>query len=309
MVVNHILSAKQFDKKSLGYLFSLADQIKDEKYDKQFLKGKIMATLFYEPSTRTRLSFEAAMQRLGGQVIATESAGEFSSAAKGETLADTIRVVNSYCDVIVLRHPNSGASQEAARFSRVPIINAGDGDGEHPTQALLDLYTINKRCDIESATIVMVGDLKYGRTIHSLSYLLSLYPKVRIIFVSPKDLAIPQTLRRKLQKQKTIFSETENFQETISKADIIYMTRIQKERFKNQKVYQQYFGKFILNAKNLIIVKKKAFIMHPLPRVNEIDPSIDNDRRAIYFEQAQNGLIIRMALLISLFDKHNFNRS
>ena len=303
MKLKHIISAQQFDKKIIQEIFLLADKIKSDKYERKILKDKIMATLFYEPSTRTRFSFESAMLRLGGNVISTENAAEFSSASKGETLEDTVRVVNGYVDVIVLRHPKPGASQIAAKYSRIPVINAGDGKGEHPTQALLDLYTIFSRIKNADFTISLIGDLLNGRTIHSLSYLLSLYPKVRMIFVSPKALAIPETLRINLKKRKISFEETENLTKSLSSADVIYQTRIQKERFKTKEDYQRYFGKYIIEGKSLSTIKKHAIIMHPLPRVNEIASEVDEDRRAIYFEQAQNGLYIRMALLLYLFDK------
>lgn len=306
MKIWHITSARQFDKSTLKKIFSTADLFRSKKFKNNFLKNKIMATLFYEPSTRTRLSFESAMLRLGGSVVSTENAYEFSSVAKGETLEDTIRVLNGYCDVIVLRHPSPGASQNAADFSKVPIINAGDGQGEHPTQALLDLYTIFSKIKREDFTISMVGDLKYGRTIHSLSYLLALYPKVNIIFVSPKVLSIPNELKNELKQKKVNFLETEIFSDAIKESDIIYMTRIQKERFKNQKEYKKYFGQYILDDKKLKQLKENAHIMHPLPRVNEIPQSVDLDSRSIYFEQARNGLFIRMALLKLIFD--NFQK-
>lgn len=303
MKLKHIISARQFDKKSLQKIFALTDKIKSKKYNPGLLSGKIMATLFYEPSTRTRLSFESAMIRLGGKVISTENAGEFSSAAKGETLEDTIRVINSYADLIVLRHPKPGASEIAAKYSTVPIINAGDGEGEHPTQALLDAYTIFSRIKSNHLTISLVGDLKFGRTIHSLSYLMSLYPKIKMIFVSPKSLALPQKFKDDLFKKSINFEETEDFTDALSKTDVVYMTRIQKERFKDKESYRQYFGKYIIDKNVSVFLKKNAFIMHPLPRVNEISADLDRDPRSIYFEQARNGVYTRMALLMILFDK------
>ena len=300
MKLRHIISAYQFDKKTLEEIFTLFKKIKAQKYKKNHLAGKIMATLFYEPSTRTRLSFESAMLRLGGGVISTESASEFSSAAKGETLEDTIRVVNHYCDVIVIRHYNEGASETASRYSKVPVINAGDGKGEHPTQALLDLYTIFSKFKRRDFTIAMVGDLKNGRTIHSLCPLLSHYPKVKIIFISHKALSAPLTLNEFLKQKRINFEETENFKD-VSQADVVYQTRIQKGRFKNASDYQKYFGRYIIDKNILKILKKNAVIMHPLPRVNEITQEVDIDKRAIYFEEAQNGLYTRMALLVYLF--------
>jgi aspartate carbamoyltransferase catalytic subunit len=310
MKLRHIISARQLDRKTLQKIFVLTDKIKSKKYNPNLLKGKIMATLFYEPSTRTRLSFESAMIRLGGAVIATESAAQFSSAAKGETLGDTVRVVENYADVIVLRHYNPGASAIAAKYSKVPIINAGDGNGEHPTQALLDLYTIFSKFPAKGRsasggklTVTMVGDLTNGRTIHSLSYLLSLYPKIKLIFVSPKTLAIPKSLKDVLTKDGVNFQETEDFRNGLAQADVIYQTRIQKERFKSIAEYQKYNGIYVIDKNSLKYLKKNAIIMHPLPRVNEITQEVDTDKRAIYFTQAQNGIYSRMALLTLIFDK------
>lgn len=307
MKLKHVTSSRQFDKKFIDQIFALTDRVKKGKFAKNTLGGKILASLFYEPSTRTRFSFESAMLRLGGKVISTENASEFSSAAKGETLQDTIRVVNSYADIIVLRHHTTGSSNIAANISKIPVINAGDGNGEHPTQALLDLYTIFSKFpafDWSASggkfTIAMVGDLLNGRTIHSLSYLLSLYPKVKIIFVSPKALAIPSVLKDHLVKSRIDFRQIEDLDLAFKDADVIYQTRIQKERFTSPKDYKKYFGKFIINASSLKKIKPKCIIMHPLPRVNEISPQVDSDPRALYFEQAANGVYIRMALLLYL---------
>ena len=299
MNLKHITSARQFDKKTLRTIFSLTDEIKKGKFKKHALLGKIMATLFYQPSTRTRLSFESAMLRLGGAVLTTENAAEFSSAVKGETLEDTIRVVNFYSDVIVIRHPESGAADLAAKYSKVPVINAGDGVGEHPTQALMDIYTIFEKLQSTDFTIAICGDHANYRPHHSLSYLLSLYPKIKIIYVSPKHLSMPKELEDHLKKNKIKFQQTENFYESISTADVIYQGRIPKEYL--GKDYKKYTGKYILDKKALNLIKRKAIILHPLPRVNEITPEVDSDPRAIYFEQAQNGLFIRMALLLSIF--------
>ena len=302
MRLQHIISARQFDKENLDKIFEIADRIKQNKFRKDFMSGKIMATLFYEPSARTRLSFESAMIKLGGRVITTENASEFSSVAKGENLEDTIRVVHSFCDVIVLRHPIVGGSEIAAKYSKVPIINAGDGEGEHPTQALLDLYTIFSKYKKKNFTIAMVGDLKNGRTIHSLSFLLSLYQNIKIIFVSPRALTIPKFLKEHLDQKKIKFDQTESLDDALKHADIIYQTRIQKERFKTESDYSRYFGRYIIDQKSLKLIKKHAVIMHPLPRINEISPQVDDDQRAIYFEQAQNGVYTRMAILMFLFD-------
>lgn len=301
MKLKHILSAREFNIASLENLFILTDKIKAGKYNKKALSGKIMATIFYEPSTRTRLSFESAMLRLGGTVISTENAAAFSSAAKGETLEDTIRIINFFSDVIVLRHFNAGASEIASKYSKVPVINAGDGNGEHPTQALYDLYTIFSKFKKPDITVAMVGDLANGRTIHSLSYLLSLFPKVKQIFVSPAALQIPENLRAHLKENKIDFGEMENFKE-VESADVVYQTRIQKERFKNMTDYNKYFGKYVIDKDSLPLIKQDALIMHPLPRINEIAQEVDSDPRAFYFQQAQNGLYVRMALLLTILD-------
>lgn len=302
MKLRHILSAKQFDTKTLAQIFSLTDKIKAGIYNKSALSGKIMATLFYEPSTRTRLSFESAMLRLGGSVIATDNAAEFSSAIKGETLEDTIRIINFFSDVIALRHFKSGASEIAASYSKVPIINAGDGSHEHPTQALLDLYTIFSKFKNPDFTVAMVGDLATYRSVHSLSYLLTLYPKVKFIFVSPKKLAIFSELRERLKESGNEFSETDKLEVGLREADVIYQTRIQKERL-NKSDFKKYFGVYVIDKNSLKLMKKNAVIMHALPRINEITKDVDKDPRAIYFEEAQNGLFVRMALLLYLFDK------
>ena len=301
MKLRHIISAKQFDKNTLSNLFSIVDKIKAKKYPKNALRGKIMATLFYEPSTRTRLSFESAMLRLGGSVVATDNAAEFSSAIKGETLEDTIRVVNSFCDVVVLRHFVSGASEIAGSYSKVPVINAGDGSHEHPTQALLDLYTIFSKFKNPDFTVAMVGDLATYRSVHSLSYLLTLYPRVKFIFVSPDKLRIFPELRERLKKSGNEFTETDKLVDGLREADVIYQTRIQKERL-TKSDYKKYFGVYVIDKNSLKLMKKNAVIMHALPRINEITKDVDKDPRAIYFEEAQNGLYVRMALLLYLFD-------
>ncbi len=302
-MLKNIVSAKQFDKATIEQILQTADKVRSKNYDSNSLSGKVMATLFYEPSTRTRLSFESSMLRLGGGVISTESAAEFSSAAKGETLEDTIRVVNAFSDVIVLRHFSAGASEIAQRYSKVPIINAGDGNGEHPTQALLDLYTIFSKFSKRDLTIAMVGDLLNGRTIHSLSVFLALYPKMKLIYVSPNALAIPKGLRSHLKSKRIQFKETLDLNVALKTADVIYQTRIQKERFKNETEYVKFKGLYIIDKKSLKQLKKTSIIMHPLPRINEITADVDKDPRALYFEQVQNGLYVRMAVLLYLFDK------
>src|SRR3990167_6437444 len=302
MKLDHVIAARQFDTATLQKIFNLTDQIKSGKYNKKALDGKIMATLFYEPSTRTRLSFESAMLRLGGQVIGTENAAEFSSAIKGETLEDTIRIINAYCDLIVLRHFASGASDIAAKYSRVPIINAVDGSHEHPTQPLTALYTIFSKLKTPNFTIAMIGDLATYRAVNSLSYFLTLYPDVKFIFVSPKKLSILPELRKRLKETGNSYQETDRLDIALKNADVLYITRIQQERL-NKSDYEQYFGLYTIDKNSLSNMKKDALIMHPLPRINEIAQEVDDDPRAIYFQEAQNGLYIRMALLLFLFDK------
>lgn len=298
MKLKHLVSAAQIDVQLLENLFSWTDKIKKGSYDKKALAGKIMATLFYQPSTRTRLSFESAMLKLGGSTISTENAAEFSSAIKGETLEDTIRVVSFYSDLIVIRHPQSGTAEMAVKCSKVPVINAGDGVGEHPTQALLDVYTMFNKIKSRDFTIAICGDHAHYRPSHSLSYLLSLYPQIKIVYVSPKQLSVPAELKNHLKSKKVNFSETEDFQSGIAKADVIYQGRIPKEYLGSD--YKKYAGMYILNKDSLKVIKKNAIIMHPLPRVGEITKDVDSDYRATYFEQAQNGLYIRMALLLHM---------
>eukprot|EP01023_Acetabularia_acetabulum_P013954 TRINITY_DN16824_c0_g1_i1.p1 TRINITY_DN16824_c0_g1~~TRINITY_DN16824_c0_g1_i1.p1 ORF type:complete len:337 (+),score=41.97 TRINITY_DN16824_c0_g1_i1:320-1330(+) len=254
---------------------------------------------FYEPSTRTRLSFEAAMMKLGGQVISTEQAANFSSAAKGETLQDTIRTVEGYSDLIVIRHPESGSAKAAAEVAAVPIISAGDGPGEHPTQALLDLYTIRQEIGSldEKFSIAMIGDLQNGRTVHSLAYLLSQYPNIDMYFVSPKEVKLPQKILSFLEEEGVRCIETENLQDVAKTCRVLYNTRIQKERFQNQEVYERVNGSYIIDKNLLNDMMENAVILHPLPRNTEITPEVDSDCRAAYFRQARNGLFIRMALL------------
>jgi len=308
MKPKHIISTKQFlDINILDKLFQLADKmekrIKENKLPNS-LSGKILATVFYEPSTRTRFSFESAMYKLGGRVITTESASHFSSVIKGETLQDTIRIVSGYADVIVLRHYQKGSAKIASEVSSVPVINAGDGVGEHPTQALLDLYTIKKELRrINNLKIALMGDLLYGRTIHSLLYLLALYKKVKIYLISSPQLKLPEEYKNHLTQNNIEFKELTNLKKVLNKIDVLYVTRIQKERFKSEKEYEQVKDSYVIDKEVLGQLKKNAIIMHPLPRINEISPEVDNDKRAAYFRQAKNGLYIRMALLQLIFDK------
>lgn len=263
------------------------------------LRKKILASLFYEPSTRTRLSFESAMYRLGGEVI-TSDGFQFSSLYKGETIEDSIRMVCGYADIIAMRHPQLGSAAVAAAVSDVPFINAGDGPGQHPSQALLDLFTILcERGSVEGAHVAFVGDLLYGRTVHSLCALLSLYQGVRFTFVSPKELAIPEKFTASLRKNSIPFTESNDIGDALA-ADILYSTRIQKERFADEAEYDRLKHVYVLDAQK--VSRSKAIIMHPLPRVGEITTDVDSLPNAAYFRQARNGLYVRMALLALMLD-------
>ncbi len=302
--MKHILSTKDLqDPIFLKDLFSAADGFAKEDESHDFsnpLKGKILATIFYEPSTRTRFSFEAAMYKLGGEVLTSESAGHFSSASKGETLEDAVQVIGGYVDAIVLRHPEKGSATRAATTSPVPVLNAGDGAGEHPTQALLDLYTIQKECGtVEGLTIALVGDLKYGRTVHSLLTLLSLYRIKKVYIVAPPQLQLPEEYKNKLT-----FEEASDLGAIAPELDVCYVTRVQKERFEDVTEYEKVKHAYVVDAKLLAKMKPSARIMHPLPRVGEISPEIDHDNRAAYFRQAKNGLYVRMALLHNVMTTH-----
>jgi aspartate carbamoyltransferase catalytic subunit len=306
--LDHIIESQQFDRELLEVVFNTADRMKADLYGERqlakSLEGFIMASLFYEPSTRTRFSFESAMLRLGGSVITTENAREFSSAAKGESLADSTRIMNGYADVIVMRHNEAGSAARAAEISCVPVINAGDGAGQHPTQALLDMYTIvDAFSGIDSLKIAMVGDLRYGRTVRSLSYLLTKYENVEIIFVSPPVCKMEGDIKAYLDRNKLPWHEETDLATVAPEVDCIYMTRIQKERFHSAEDYQAAAGKYILTPDRVQTMKPGAIIMHPLPRVDEIPKAVDDDPRARYFQQAQNGLYIRMALLYLLLHK------
>lgn len=296
--MEHVIESQQFDRKTIEQIFKTADLLSNSKLKRLPLRGKIMASLFYEPSTRTRFSFESAMLRLGGGVLSTENAREFSSAMKGETLEDSIRVMNYYADLIVLRHPNKGASKKAVLVSKVPIINAGDGAGQHPTQALLDLYTIKKELGkIDGIHIALVGDLKYGRTVRSIAYLLGKYENIFISFVSPKQLRIESDIKKYLKRHNVTYEEKESWDDVLSRVDVLYQTRIQKERFKSINTYQKFKNTYILTMREVDRMKKHSIIMHPLPRVGEIATEVDSSPKAVYFRQAQLGLTIRMALL------------
>ncbi|TSC59125.1 MAG: aspartate carbamoyltransferase catalytic subunit [Candidatus Peregrinibacteria bacterium Greene0416_19] len=292
----HLTSTKQLTRADADAILAGAtamDQVLAKGGDER-LKGKVLAALFYEPSTRTRLSFETAMLRLGGSVI-TADGFQFSSLYKGETVEDTIRMVNQYADIIAMRHPEQGSADRAAAVSDVPFINAGDGPGQHPTQALLDLYTIQKeRGKIEGLRIAMVGDLRYGRTVHSLSFLLGLFADVRFTFIAPAELTMPEKVTSFLHEKKLFFEETGDFAAGLD-CDVLYMTRIQEERFADHSEYERLKLVYQLSATHL--KGKKVTVMHPLPRVGEIATDVDPLPNAAYFRQARNGVPVRMALL------------
>ena len=294
-----ILHGNQFSKKDIETIIKVSSNF-EKGYKKKnsltFLKGKILATLFFEPSTRTRLSFETAMQRLGGGVVSLGSV-ESSSVAKGETLTDTIRTVSQYADVIVIRHPRIGSAKEAADAASVPIINAGDGAGQHPTQALLDIYTIKKELgSLKHLVISMVGDLKNGRTVHALVELLSLF-QAKLYFVSPDLLRMPEEITSNLRGKGMEVIETRDMAEAARASDLIYMTRIQRERFGELSEYEKMKGSYILHKEFLKKLNKKITILHPLPRVDEISSEVDAYPGAAYFRQVRNGVFVRMALL------------
>jgi aspartate carbamoyltransferase catalytic subunit len=297
--MRHVIESQQFSRSLLEELFARAEEMKREPH--RFmgrLNGQVMAALFYEPSTRTRLSFEAAMLRLGGLTMGTDNAREFSSAAKGETLEDTIRIVSGYADVIVMRHNEEGAAKRAAAVSAVPIINAGDGPGQHPTQALLDLYTIRDELNrIDGINVAMVGDLANGRTVRSLTYLLSKFKDIKVWFVAPPAVRMRDDLKSHLDEHHIPWVETEDLDSVLPEVDVVYQTRIQKERFGSLEAYNAVKGVYRIDKRSLELMRKYAIVMHPLPRVDEIDPEVDDDPRAAYFRQARNGLHIRMALL------------
>lgn len=300
--LDDVIEGQQFDRDTLSAIFEVAkemEKIEKNSVGSQILKGYLMATLFYEPSTRTRLSFESAMKRLGGEVLTTENAREFSSAAKGETLEDTVRTVEGYADIIVMRHFESGAAKRAAATSGIPIINAGDGPGQHPTQALLDIYTIQREIGkLDGISVALVGDLAYGRTVRSLAHLLAKYDDVKIYFVAPDVVRMKDDIKEYLTSQNVKWEESSDLMEVASKCDIVYQTRIQRERFGERiDLYEAARGNYIVDRNVLNVMQKHAVVMHPLPRLDEIAVEVDEDPRAAYFRQAKNGLYIRMALL------------
>ena len=297
----HVIEAQQFDRPLLSELFAVTKEMEEvvSRYGSNILSRRLMASLFYEPSTRTRLSFESAMMRLGGQVVTTESAREFSSAAKGETLEDTIRIAEGYSDVIVIRHYESGSARRAAEVASVPIINAGDGPGQHPTQALLDVYTIQKEIGrLDNFKIAMVGDLANGRTVRSLAYLLSKYDGVKIFFVAPRLVRMKDDIKAHLDEHGIEWEEAADLIAVARDVDVVYQTRIQRERFGDRiEDYEQARGKYVIDQTVMEALLESSVVLHPLPRVDEIVPEVDGDPRSAYFRQAHNGLYIRMALL------------
>jgi len=303
MKLQHVIQSQQFSVPNLMELFGRTRQMEKivQRGGTRDYDGKIMATLFYRPSTRTRFSFESAMYRLGGRVLSTESAKAFSSAIEGEQLEDTIRIIADYCDVIVLRHNEEGGAKRAAAVSHVPIINAGDGaGGQHPTQALLDLYTIYNECNtLDGLSVALIGALDTGRTVRSLAYLLSKFDRVKLYFLAPPELQISQDIIDHLQERNVWFHLASDPDEVLPQVDVVYQTRIDRERLQSKDVS---VSDYDINPAMLRKMKSDAIIMHPLPRSVEIDPAVDRDTRAAYFRQSRNGLFVRMALLTMLFD-------
>lgn len=303
-MTNNLIDIKDLSVEEINQLIKLAQDIIEnkEKYSQKCC-GKKLATLFFEPSTRTRLSFEAAMMELGGNVLGFSSASS-SSTSKGESVTDTIRTVGCYSDLIVMRHPKEGAPLVASLKSNVPIINAGDGGHNHPTQTLTDLLTIKCEKDrLDNLTIGLCGDLKFGRTVHSLITAMSRYKNIKFILISPKELVIPEYLKKEvLEKNNISFCETHDINEYMEELDILYMTRVQKERFFNEEDYLRLKDYYILNQEKLINAKKDLCIMHPLPRVNEISTDVDDDPRARYFKQVEYGKYVRMALILRMLE-------
>jgi aspartate carbamoyltransferase len=300
-----VLTVKQFSRADLAYIFDVAHEMREMvrrvgSFD--LLKGKILANLFYEPSTRTSSSFTSAMERLGGSVVPINEV-HYSSVAKGESLPDTVRTLECYTDIIVLRHPEVGASALAAKYATKPVINAGDGVGEHPTQALLDLFTIFMELgEIDGLTITLLGDLKYGRTVHSLARLLSLYD-VRLNYVSPEILRMPVEIVEEVKDKGIPQSDLMNLEEAVPETDVLYVTRVQKERFEDPEQYELAKGAYVITPETLAQAKEKMIVMHPLPRVGEISMEVDLDPRAAYFRQMEYGLYVRMALLAMVLGK------
>lgn len=299
--MKHIVAVEQFERDWVLSLFESAEQMKSVTSSDGLLRDRILATLFYEPSTRTRLSFESAMLRLGGQVVSTENAREFSSAIKGESVEDTVRIVAGYADGIVIRHHEQGAAARAASISPVPIINGGDGPGEHPTQALLDFFTIhNELGQLDNLKVALVGDLRFGRAVRSLALMFRLTRNVELLFVSPDAVPMGDDIRRALDSDGVRYRDEPDLAEALKVADVVYQTRIQRERFVTQEEYRAAQGIYVIDEASMRLLGPRAIVMHPLPRVDEIRPEVDRDPRAAYFRQARNGVFIRMALLHQL---------
>ena len=301
-----ILSVRQFSRADLEYIFRVAHEMRNmvERVGTfDLLKGKILANLFYEPSTRTSSSFMAAMQRLGGAVIPISEV-KFSSVAKGESLPDTVRTLGCYADVIVIRHPEVGSAALAAKHAKKPVINAGDGVGEHPTQALLDTFTIREELgSLDNLTVTMLGDLKYGRTVHSLARILTRFDGTRLNYVSPDILRMPKDVMDEVTAKDVPQAEFSRLEDALPQTDVLYVTRVQKERFEDQSVYEKVKGAFIVNPEVMKPAKQRMIVMHPLPRVTEISQDFDDDPRAAYFRQMEYGLYVRMALLAMVLGK------
>lgn len=302
--MRHLMSPLDFSVDELDKLLDLANDI--EKYPQKYAhacEGKKLATCFYEPSTRTRLSFEAAMLNLGGSVLGFASA-DSSSASKGESVSDTIRIISCYADICAMRHPKEGAPLVASQKSRIPVINAGDGGHQHPTQTLTDLLTIRSlKGRLGNLTIGLCGDLKFGRTVHSLIYALIRYPGIRFVLISPEELRIPSYIREDVLAANNIpFTEVERLEDAMPDLDVLYMTRVQKERFFNEEDYVRLKNFYILTKAKMELAKEDMLVLHPLPRVNEISVEVDDDPRAAYFKQAQYGVYVRMALILTLLD-------
>lgn len=298
----HLIDPQDFSIKELESIFDLTERIIESPEDyNSICHGKILSTLFYEPSTRTRFSFEAAMLRLGGSVIGFSEPGS-SSVAKGESLADTLRTVGAYADIIAMRHPKEGAPRLGTEYCPVPLINGGDGGHQHPTQTITDLFTIlQAKGRLEKLVIGLCGDLKFGRTVHSLIKAMSRYEDIEFLLISPKELQVPDYIRQEILIGKGIpFREVERLEEVIGELDVLYMTRVQKERFFNEADYIRLKDSYILDRDKLLIAPEDLVILHPLPRVNEISPEVDDDPRAWYFRQVKNGMYVRMALILKL---------
>jgi aspartate carbamoyltransferase catalytic subunit len=296
--VRHVVEVAQFDRPALERLFAATDRMRDMPRRSAPLAGFTLATIFYEPSTRTRLSFETAMHRLGGNVVSTENAREFSSAIKGESVEDTVRIVEGYADAIVIRHYEQGSAHRAAAVASVPILNAGDGPGEHPSQALLDLYTIRHELGrIDGLRVALVGDLRFGRTARSLARLLRQTEGTELVFVSPPEVPMGTDIRSELERASVPFRDEPDLDAVLPEVDVVYQTRVQKERFTTAEEYEAARGQYIIDTDAMRRLNPDAILLHPLPRVGEITVEVDADPRAAYFRQARNGVFVRMALL------------